>query len=379
MSTSSGGPDLAKFLGAACEADADCGPDGICFLESASDFFGGGPAGGYCTKSCGGDDDCEGEGSVCIGDLCLLGCVPGDPPFTDGDPSVDPDKCQGREELRCESFQDATVCLPGCGSDVQCTDRVCDPRGSVCVDEANEGLPNGTQCALDEDGNDPCAGWCVGITEEVAMCAELCGLNGDPDLDCGGPQKGLCAYPLDRDGGPGDIGLCVNACKAHSDCFLPLFSCVNLGTAEAAMGFCLFGPAECEDVGEECEDGTVCSETPDGLFCLDPAFPLDDAGTGGGGGGGGGAGGDGGGGAAAGTGGGGGEGGAGATSGTGGEGGTGATGGTGGAGGTGATGGTGGAGGTGATGGTGGAGGTGAAGGAGGTGAAGGAGGAGGA
>ena len=85
MSGVGSGAGTAEFLATRCTADADCGPDGICALESDTE---GGPAGGYCTTECSDDGDCEGEGSACLGGMCYLGCIMGEPEISNLDDRV---------------------------------------------------------------------------------------------------------------------------------------------------------------------------------------------------------------------------------------------------------------------------------------------------
>jgi hypothetical protein len=48
---------------------------------------------------------------------------------------LDPGKCHGREDLRCQEMGFGyAVCIPICGSDGACEDRFCDPELTVCVD-----------------------------------------------------------------------------------------------------------------------------------------------------------------------------------------------------------------------------------------------------
>ncbi|WP_437876333.1 hypothetical protein [Sorangium sp. So ce513] len=378
--SSSSGPITAEYLGSACTEDADCGPEGICVPESAEE---GGPSGGYCTTACAKDSDCEGEGSACFEGMCYLGCILGEPEITSLDADLDPFKCHGRDELRCEEVDaGVTVCMPNCGSDSQCPGRSCDPRSSLCVDTPNPGLPLGAECDASAE-EDPCAGWCVRFPGNVGACTQFCGFGGDLlESDCGGLLNGICLYQFTEEVGAGDFGACTKACRAHDDCVLPEGRCVDFGLP--TNGFCIFESFECESNDDCDEEGDECTETPDGFFCLSSEYPLSlgtggeggGGGTGGTGGEGGGTGGEGGGTGGAGSG----TGGAGSgTGGAGGEGGTGATttsssttstttSGTGGAGGEGGTGGAGttaGAGGAGgAPAGAGGAGGTGGAGGA---------------
>ncbi|WP_438001148.1 hypothetical protein WMF26_16650 [Sorangium sp. So ce185] len=271
-------------LGARCELDADCGPSGICLSASGNEFFGGGPAGGYCTTSCAADGDCEGEGSACVEGICLLGCPLGNPPLVQITDELDPGKCHGREDLRCDSIGDVSVCMPSCGMDSQCAGRACDPRINLCVDEPTTGLPAGSPCEVGDEGIDPCAGWCVPFGPELGVCAGLCALGGDiANEDCGGLRSGMCVYALKKDPGIGDTGACAKACTTHGDCLMPHASCTFVG--QESNGFCVFGPTKCPRGQGDCRTaGEVCAETPDGPLCLDERYPLNDAGAGGAGG-----------------------------------------------------------------------------------------------
>src|SRR5262245_13685956 len=52
-SSSGGGSDFAERVGLSCEDDVDCGPDLFCLRAVDDDpVWGGGIAGGYCTKHC---------------------------------------------------------------------------------------------------------------------------------------------------------------------------------------------------------------------------------------------------------------------------------------------------------------------------------------
>src|SRR6185503_18684089 len=54
----------ASGLAMACAADTDCGMGLVCSKASDTEpVFGGGVAGGYCTKSCKVDSDCPGTNS----------------------------------------------------------------------------------------------------------------------------------------------------------------------------------------------------------------------------------------------------------------------------------------------------------------------------
>ena len=302
--TSSGG--VNPFLASACTSAADCGPEGKCVLPSDNDTrFGGGPPGGYCTRRCSTEADCASAGSLCLKNAagdgeCLLGCEQGFPDLLSLNTALDEDKCRGREDLRCDTIDDISVCVPTCGNDSQCAGRACDPRRAVCVDTPHTGLPLGQEC--DPQGtSDPCAGFCVNFVDdnfgETGMCSSYCVSGGQNlEVDCGGLTNGLCGYRVLDPTGTGDLGLCAKACLAHDDCTNPFTWCVSIKGLTGDMvpnGYCFGGMTECTDQGD-CKIGETCTPTPDGSLCLDARFPLSSQGAGGGGGGGGGAGGGGG-------------------------------------------------------------------------------------
>ena len=154
-----------------CQSDADCSMGLTCIKATATDqVLGGGPAGGYCSKTCMASSDCPGQASSCLKNdaaspgICVLGCDQGPALMSLQDP-LDPAKCYGRDDLRCQALSaTSSVCLPTCGKDDQCpAGRVCDPRFAVCVDKANTGKAPGDKCdpkaAMPE-----CAGVCLSIT-----------------------------------------------------------------------------------------------------------------------------------------------------------------------------------------------------------------------
>lgn len=287
-------------IAGACEADADCGHGLSCLLDTTDDaFFGGGPAGGFCTRSCKGARDCLEPGAVCLQDdptlpgRCTLSCTVG-PPIEDIEglfSMLDAAKCHGREDLRCGKVKAGIgVCLPTCGKDAQCSgDRACDPRLAVCVAQPNKGAPAGSACdptAPDAD----CAGTCVGFDNGAGMCSSPCVLGGAKldSQDCGGIDHGLCAFHLGSYGA-GDMGHCTPSCEAQTDCQNPAFFCFDVvGLSEIVhRGYC-FAAASCPNGQDDCVAqgavDTTCTTTPDGAFCLDPSYPVGVGGSGGGGG-----------------------------------------------------------------------------------------------
>jgi hypothetical protein len=309
VTTTSGGMSGAN-IGNTCTSDSECGAGLTCILDSANDqVFGGGPAGGYCSLACASDNDCPGADAACLlaGDngpgVCVKTCTIG-PKLMYLNDALDPEKCHGRNDLRCTPVSSATnACLPTCGQDSQCSGgRVCDPRRSVCVDKGmvSTGKPDGAVC--DSMATTPeCSGICVSFTSGETMCSRSCVLGGDPNdpantPNCGGPTKGLCAYSPSGNGA-GDYGFCALACNKQDECQNPAFWCFPVGGLTGEMGgvpngFC-FGATECPNGEADCtsEKGTACTQTKYGPRCLNAMFPLgtaapDDAGTGGTGGGG---------------------------------------------------------------------------------------------
>src|SRR5262245_36985312 len=53
-------PGTDDWLGLACEDDAACGPADHCLRATDDSPLGGGPAGGYCTRTCTEDAECPG-------------------------------------------------------------------------------------------------------------------------------------------------------------------------------------------------------------------------------------------------------------------------------------------------------------------------------
>ena len=293
-SSSSGGPGTG--VGSACKVDPQCAPGLTCLPDTAADpIFGGGPAGGFCTAACSGDLDCATFGGVCFQldptqpGRCTLACTIGPPigGVADYFAALSGDKCLGREDLRCGKAKEGVgLCLPTCGSDAQCPGRACDPRLAVCVDHPSDGLPAGAAC--DPMGTTlECGGLCIGFDNGAAMCASPCVLGGakSDTADCGGAQRGFCAFgPAPN--GPGDMGFCTPSCAAHADCQTPSFWCFGVpGLSDTSgKGYC-FGSTPCPGGQADCDAAgqteAACTSTPEGAFCLDPAYPIGSGGSGG--------------------------------------------------------------------------------------------------
>jgi hypothetical protein len=322
-------------LATRCHTDGECGGDLSCLLPTDVDpIFGGGAPGGFCTRPCTGDPDCAEDDGVCYKvdptqpGRCTLSCTlgPAIPAIPILSTQVDWTKCRSREDVRCASSATGSgVCLPTCGEDAQCNGGYCDPRTALCSATPSTGAPTGTTCDQSQSPS-ACAGLCVGFEAPVTICTEPCVL-GDPPLqsaNCGGPTQGLCAFHPPPNGA-GDNGFCTPSCTAQSGCQTPSFWCFGVPavTTQLHVGYCFAatpcpnGQGDCDaapdggagdggvaDAGEgdagvgdagaagdagiegpgdagTGDGGSLCTATPFGPYCLDPAFPVDlDAGVG---------------------------------------------------------------------------------------------------
>jgi hypothetical protein len=253
----SGASLVVGVLGGPCEADADCGAELECWSASAAGraAFIGGAAHGYCTRPCARLEDCAafdplaactGAGPDGLG-TCLRGCLSKDPLPNEA-------KCLDRVDQVCLSAaalgieplsaqRQAGACLPQCGSDEDCSGRVCDLAQGTCVDERAPGLPIGAACGADAD----CAGAvCSAFPSGASFCSAACSLDGlgcghGPDVD---PRPAACvAAWLNVDGvseGRQDLGLCLELCYVTADCTQPDWSCdTRQGGPVGSGGVCV--------------------------------------------------------------------------------------------------------------------------------------------
>lgn len=273
-----GGGGETTLLASPCETEEDCG-GGRCILTASDDpVFGGGVAGGYCTKDCDTDADCGASGKCLAagaGKTCVARCTLG-PALGGIADALDPAKCHGREDVGCAPAADGDpICWPTCGSDVECEGRACNRHLGVCTQAGATGKPDGSTCTAEPD---LCLGVCAVFESEAAMCSRHCVLGGALDSkDCGGKLEGVCLHPPSGRGA-GDRGYCAGACAEQDDCQNPSFWCTSVAGVTGDLvpfGYCAEAPA-C-DGGAACPTG-VCTLTKYGSFCLDAAFPLGAAG-----------------------------------------------------------------------------------------------------
>lgn len=231
-------PRPATMLGARCKGDGDCGEGLFCSVPYSTDWMGGGPAHGYCTRDCSqdGDSACTAfdPGSFCQGPtdgvrLCVLRCAPGG-----ASAALDFDimKCWARQDVACSPMGAEGVwgCWPTCGDDTDCPGIPCDRDTGLCGTGQGGGLPLGSNCSewigSQGDAGQRCEGYCTDWTRaedagagdagsEINTCLARC-VIGDPNA-CDFP-KGLCTSDSGAAVSFGDLGYCVQTCESDDDC-----------------------------------------------------------------------------------------------------------------------------------------------------------------
>jgi len=219
------------LVGRACGEDTECGTGLRCFRSGANEFFGGGPARGYCSIECSQNPDCTGVDpqSQCDSGMCLRTCRSQNPT------SPRENKCLSRVDVVCQSeaylgiaefsgVRQRGLCLPQCGSDEDCEGRFCDLARGLCVSAQPSGAPVGASCEVDAD----CLGRrCINATSSGSekLCTAPCVFG--PPVGCGDgvsadPRNYVCLQPLISgfvsSEGLGDVGFCVEMCDVDGDC-----------------------------------------------------------------------------------------------------------------------------------------------------------------
>ncbi len=250
--------DTVRTVGAGCEQDADCGEGFFCITEAMNGFFvgEGGPPGGYCSRLCGGNEDCTAvdELSGCfVGNpdgqgFCTAVCQPG--PSTAAAPAL---KCNGRagDAPRVQACVELPgqstlgTCLPRCLSDADCAGgRFCDLAvGGLCMDAPREGGDFGDPCAEDGDCR---GGICVELLAGGSVCSAFCRFN--TLAGCGFEEDAelrgaACLESVALNAGAGDLGICRELCDEPTDCVQEGFVCdpfgADLSTTLGRVGSCL--------------------------------------------------------------------------------------------------------------------------------------------
>lgn len=237
-------------VGKYCEDDSYCLPGLKCIVPSGTEFFGGGPANGYCTVSCTADANaCAAfTGTNCV-DLsitsemsawCLQSCAVGQ-----GDQN-----CYGRIDVACSNLgpleqggTDVVACVPVCATDSDCGGTlVCDKRTNMCTPQQTGGtLKPGAEC---DPANNQCEGTCLSLpganNTTINFCTQRCVYGnqsscgeGDSSL---GLNAGICNLVVDGDSS-GDEAYCQKYCDAKADCAAPGLDC-DLTNPVNGYGLC---------------------------------------------------------------------------------------------------------------------------------------------
>src|SRR5262245_40800787 len=268
----------AATLGGTCEANVDCAPGLECMTATSQEWFGKGPARGYCTKRCRDLSECRmfGPRAGCVQmypvdgasqGYCFEGCTLGSPASADPD-VFDPKKCHGREDVACTAdFWDNghtcdvdsdcqyepvcktmcgfVICVPSCNQNSDCGSCLhCDRATGRCSSRPSVGKPVGEDCdPLADAATEQCRGFCLryyGCTEACTIGAA--GACGSSDLDGRAPAS-FCLPALALQGwtrswvelvdplagtSAGDNGLCAALCDCNRDCQNPRHVCREL-------------------------------------------------------------------------------------------------------------------------------------------------------
>jgi len=252
----SGGSATKTHLGQACVSDGDCVTDGLKCVTDTSLSGQQGPAGGLCTAPCESNDDCLdfassaycytlGEENYCI-EACPIGggikcheratvaCTP----LTNQAACSSDSDCGA--EGACDTGSGICVfggCVPTCGADSDCgSGQSCDFSTGLCAKNPKKGSAIGASCDPSDDA-DPCAGFCVRVSDTEGMCSAGCTQNSD-FFSCGfdgtDPANAICAFvSVGLFNEVGDQGLCGALCDCNADCTIDGWGCLPIDVALA--------------------------------------------------------------------------------------------------------------------------------------------------
>jgi len=230
-SPDSGTPIEFGPVGLGCSDTAPCATGLTCLGATGYTLSNSVPAGGYCTRACSQDSDCEGQ-SVCSAldpnDLtktyCAATCELGNDTA-----------CGNRGDVACWPRQlidlnvEGRVCIPTCNNDDQCPNgTVCDGVTSLCSPLAQGGgEPLGSPC--DPSADNICAnGTCFDLGgTSGGVCSAYCRRGTFPQCSSDEVQ-GVCGWvtdEADQAAGAADVGLCALRCRCDTDCKLASLRC----------------------------------------------------------------------------------------------------------------------------------------------------------
>jgi hypothetical protein len=248
------GPMGPQPIGGACAHDGDC-------TSMHCDTL---PPGGFCVATCTQNSDCS-DGAVCeqIGQG-KTSCVPFCTTSAD---------C--RAGYTCAA--DAHICAPttgGCKMDSDCpASQVCDTTTGLCSGASSVINTIGGLCSADADcsvGRHP---WC--LTSDMNFSGGYCTSYCRSEATCG--SGNFCVPGLVTDNP--DIGLCLEGCKAKSDCRAN-YNCIAYNNENVCFPSCKTD-MDCIGNGQTCDATSgLCSggmTQPDAGMV--DAGAIDDAGT----------------------------------------------------------------------------------------------------
>jgi hypothetical protein len=247
-------PTLAAArVGSPCTSDAECTTTGpialICFTSDSIDFPGvaargaserrrGGPAGGYCSRTCLADGDC-GSGARCLAHegaarICFSSCDLGAPTA----------QCAGAAPQACVpvSDPDGGACYPLCTKDADCDrGRPCDAASGLCGDGLMRGDGRiGAPCTVATETNDCSSGLCWNPEGTgVGVCTALC-RSSSGGCGTGADLEATATACLSDYVSPGAVGSCMRLCDADADCEGG-YGCLLGSPIAGRLGYCLPG------------------------------------------------------------------------------------------------------------------------------------------
>jgi hypothetical protein len=267
-----------RTIGIPCTQNAQCVRGLTCVTSSTPS----GPQGGYCTRTCADDTNCQGidPESYCYQEshYCLAACTTdaGEIDLEGEIESLEPPdlnlKCQGRPELACFPLSrlpsaraaEEGVCLPVCQSNADCGGRFCNLNTGGCDDVAPVGGDIGAPCTPATAAVDCASGYCQPLGPTRFFCTGACsqlevGGCGFPANTPPGQRQAACVDSI-RGLRYRDLGLCMELCDTPADCAQPGWQCSSLGrftTQWGRAGFCVPPDVLCSNRCVESDGDTL--------------------------------------------------------------------------------------------------------------------------